>query len=438
MKKIYTALLAASLVAAIPAQPVLATNGMDMIGYSARSSGMGGADVAVDADATAVSGNPALIAGQAPRSATIGVSLLMPKMGLTHNVPTGPATVVVDEIDGEAQYFPMPTLGYVHKIGDSPVTLGLGLYAQGGMGVDFQDVSTGMGTKDELTSNVSFMRLNPILAYRAADWLSLGATVMVGYAQAEFSMYPETSYPGVFAGMDVTDLSSMGYAGRVGAQVKLGPMVRLGATYTSESSIDLDNGTLTMNFGSMGGKVDYDVKMGDFSWPQEAEAGIAVLPFKGLTVAADVKWINWSATIDKPTLTVSGGPAGLERPFRDANGNPSDTMTFDMAWDDQIVYAIGAEYAVNETHTLRAGFNYGKNPVPDDNLNPLFPAIVEKHATLGYGLNLGQWVFDLAYEYAFENKQTNNNANQAVNPFGPGLEVTHSQSTVHAELSYRY
>lgn len=437
MKKICTALLAASLVVTMSPRPGLATNGMDMIGYGFRSSGMGGADVAVDSDATSVGGNPALINGS-PRSATIGVSVLMPDLGLSHNVPTGPATAVVDEVDGEAQYFPMPTLGYAHKLGQSPFTLGLGLYAQGGMGVDFQDVNTGMGTKDELTSNVSFMRLNPILAYQAAEWLSLGATAMVGYAQCEFSMYPETFYPGVFAGMDVESLSSMGYAGRVGAQVKLGPMVRLGATYTSESNIELEDGTLTMNFGSMGGKVDYDVQMDEFTWPQEFEAGIAVLPVKGLTVAADVKWINWSATIDKPTLTVSGGPAGMEKPFRDASGNPTDTMVFDMNWDDQVVYAIGAEYAVNGTHTLRAGFNYGKNPVPDDNLSPLFPAIVEKHVTLGYGLNLGKWAVDLAYEYAFENDQTNDNTNPAVNPFGPGLELTHAQNTVHAQISYRY
>ena len=232
---------------------------------------------------------------------------------------------------------------------------------------------------------------------------------MVGYSQCEFSMYPKTysagpdGTPGTgddFAGMDVTGLKSFGFAGRVGAQVKVGQMVRLGATYTSESTIKLDDGNAKLNFGQM--KVNYDAEMQDFTWPQEVEAGIAVTPAKGLTVAADVKWINWSAAIDQPKLKISNPDhaAGDDRPRH---------RTFDMAWEDQWVFAIGVEYAMNAKHTLRAGYNYGKSPVPDDNLNPLFPAIVEQHLTLGYGLTHGQWGVNLAYEHAFENTQVNNN-----------------------------
>jgi hypothetical protein len=58
--------------------------------------------------------------------------------------------------------------------------------------------------------------------------------------------------------------------------------------------------------------------------------------------------------------------------------------------------------------------------------------------TLGYGLTLGKWGINLAYEHAFENTQVNNNTNQQVNPFGPGLEVSHSQNTVSLDATYRY
>jgi long-chain fatty acid transport protein len=123
----------------------------------------------------------------------------------------------------------------------------------------------------------------------------------------------------------------------------------------------------------------------------------------------------------------------------DSQGVPAEmSIPFDMAWEDQWVYAIGVEYAFNAMNTFRAGYNYGKNPVPDNNLNPLFPAIVEHHLTLGYGLTFGQWGVNLAYEHAFENTQTNNNPNQQVNNFGPGLEVSHSQNTASLEATYRY
>jgi long-chain fatty acid transport protein len=394
------------------AAPAGATNGMDMVGYNTRAIGMGGADVAVDSDASAVGGNPALISTAAPSSATIQLTALMPQLNYSD-----PA----NDVDGEDQIFAMPMLGYVHKMAGSPWSVGLGVYAQGGMGVNFKNVRTPAGNQDEMTSTVSFLRVNPIVAYQVNDALNLGATLMVGYAQAQFTLFPST--PGNGSGLNVQDLASFGYAGRIGAQYKVSPKVRVGATYTTASSIDLDDGTAVLNFGPMG-YVKYDAQLEDFSWPQEAEFGVAYTPAPGLTLAADVKWINWSATIDTPKLKVSNPPAGFpDSPF------PGGAAEFDMGWDDQWVFAFGAEYAINAKHTVRAGFNYANNPVPDDKLNPLFPAIPTTHASLGYGLNLGKWLFDLAYEHAFEETQKS-----SVSPF----EISHSQNTVSLAATYRY
>jgi len=234
---------------------------------------------------------------------------------------------------------------------------------------------------------------------------------------AKFSMFPDTA-----GGMDVEDLASFGFAGKVGAQYKLGPQWRIGATYTTESSIDLDDGTAKMNFGPMG-KVEYDAQMEDFTWPQEVEFGVAYLPIKGLTLAADVKWINWSATIDKPKLKLSNPNVPVPAQYQ------SMTQTFDMGWDDQWVWAIGAEYAINAVHTVRCGFNIANNPVPDDKLNPLFPAIPTTHLTLGYGYTQGKWSFDASYEHAFEESQKNPDN---------GIEIDHSQNTVSVAATYRY
>jgi len=442
MKTIFAVLCAAVLLGGFAVAPAGATNGMDMIGYGTRAIGMGGADVAVAGDAGNVSGNPAAVSQAAASSAEIGLTLLMPSMSMTHDAD-GLGPTAAESIDSNSQYFFMPQLGYVHRLKGSPLALGFGLYAQGGMGVDFHGVNPGNGTQDELTSQVSFMRLNPIVSYQVNDNVSLGATLMIGYAQCRFSMYPNTFIQDTdpntkgdqsFGGMDVTGLHSLGFAGRVGAQVKVGEMVRLGAMYTSKSTIDLGGGTAEMNFGP-NGTVKYDAEMQDFTWPQEVEAGIAVLPIKGLTVAADVKWINWAATIDQPKVVVSN-PDAAWAPATPFPGG-SDTRAFNMAWNNQWVYAIGVEYAINGMHALRAGYNYGKSPVPDDNLNPLFPATVEHHVTLGYGLTLGNWGVNLAYEHAFKNTQVNNTDWQA-NDFGPGLEISHSQNTFSLDATYRY
>lgn len=424
MKKTLAVLGAAALIGSLAAAPAGATNGMDMVGYSTRSIGMGGADVAVDSDASAVSGNPALISTATPSSATAGATALMPWLDMDVD-GAGPTP----NVDGNNQLFLMPMLGYAHRLGASPWSVGLGLYAQGGMGVLFEDVPTSPTTADEISSKVAFARLNPVVSYKVSEQLNVGATVMFGYAQAEFAQFANS--PG---GMEVKDLWSFGFAGKVGAQYKIGDQLRIGATYLTESKVDLDDGTATLNFGSQGGLVEYEAKMEEFTWPQELEFGVAYLPIKGLTIAADVKWINWSATIDQPKLVLSNPPAGFPAtPFPSADGTPmsSDTVAFDMGWDDQWVYAIGAEYCINPVHTVRAGVNFANNPVPDDKLNPLFPAIPTTHATVGYGLNLGKWAVDFAWEHAFEKTQ------QSTNPQMP-VEISHSQDTVSLAATYRY
>ena len=258
MKKVFSALGATVLVGVLAAAPAGATNGMDMIGYSTRSIGMGGADVAVDGDASSVGGNPAVVSAATPSSATLQFTGLMPS--LTYKDP-------YQEVDGESQTFPMPLLGYVHKVAGSPWSVGIGMYAQGGMGVDFKNVMTPAGTKDEIMSEVAFLRVNPLVAYEVNPNLKLGATLMFGYAMAKFSLFPDT--PGMNSGMDVKDLTSFGYAAKIGAQYKVNDQLRLGATYLSKSSVNLDGGTATLNFGPQGGLVKYDAAMEDFTWPQE-------------------------------------------------------------------------------------------------------------------------------------------------------------------------
>jgi long-chain fatty acid transport protein len=425
MKRASALVASAALIGVLAAPAAWATNGMDMIGYGTRAIGMGGADVAVDGDASSLGGNPAVIAGLVPSSATVGLTALMPV--LKYKDP-------MQSIDGKKEVFYMPSLGYVHSSG--PWAFGVGAFAQGGMGVHFDGVQAFPGAAgDQLMSEVGFMRINPAVAYRVSNELSLGATLLIGYAKAKFSYLPETYSPGPdgtpgtaddFGGMKVKGLESWGYGAKIGAQYRIGDQVRLGASYMSKSKIDLDGGTATLNFGPMGKPV-YSAALEDFTWPQEVEFGVAYLPIKGLTLAGDVKWINWSKTINKPGLKVSNPPAGYPpAPF------PSgDTYTFDMGWKDQWVYALGAEYAINPKHTFRCGLNFANNPVPDDKLNPLFPAIPTTHATVGYGINLGKVTLDLAWEHAFEKTQKNSNP---ATPF----EISHYQNTLSFDATYHY
>ena len=413
----------------------LATNGMNMIGYSVRSSGMGGSDVAVGADCSGSSCNPATQGRSGSRSLAMGVSVLMPELSIESGNDHGAA---------KDHFYPLPYVSYVQPLSEtSPWILGFNVYAQGGMGVDFQDVSTFAGTEDSVESLISYVRLTGTGNYSVSDKLSIGFGLMAGYVDLNFSVFPDTysvgqdGSPGTaddFWGIDARGFNSYGIAGRLGLHYKVTDGVSLGLQYTSEAVLDPDGGELVLNLGEQ--KVSYDAEIESFTWPREFEFGVAVQATPYLLIAADVKWINWSSAIN--VLTVRGKGPGATVSLAEPE------FDFNMKWRDQWVFAIGAEYAIDGKHTVRVGYNYGKNPVPDSNLSPLFPAIVEHHVTLGYGYSWGKWAIDCAYEHAFENEQTNFSPGPPLDPDGiaspflSGVKVGHRQDTVHLVLTYYY
>ncbi len=396
----------------------LATNGMNMIGTGAVASGMGGADVAVPAGCTAIAGNPAQLATTCNKVVSAGTALLMPKMDVK--------TPGSSEVGNENQTFPLPFLGYAQRIGVSPWSVGLGIFAQGGMGVDFREVPAGPGAKDDLYSQVAFLRFAPTVAYNVTDSFTLGASLFAGYATVNYEFFPNLPM-----GQSVTGLSSYTLAGRLGMNYQINEKWAVGGTYTSKSSMDLENGEMKANFGAMGVVTYKDVSMEDFTWPQQFEVGLSFRPSPKWLLAFDISWINWANAIETVKVKASNPNVAVPPQFQNLD------VPFIMDWKDQWVFALGAQYEINQNWTVRAGYNYGASPVPDETLNPLFPAIVEHHATVGFTFTYGDFDIDFAYEHGFENTQKNTGALSQTNPFA-GTEVSHYQHTLHFMFSYRF
>jgi long-chain fatty acid transport protein len=174
--------------------------------------------------------------------------------------------------------------------------------------------------------------------------------------------------------------------------------------------------------------------------PQQLGFGAAYEFMQGkLLLASDVKWINWS----------------------DAKGYD------DFDWDDQVVFAIGGQFRATESLVLRAGYNYGSNPVNEHNgwdgsfgptgpnsFNTVqgkniptyyyetfriigFPAVVEHHLTLGMEYRFSQRFFlSLGGMYAFENSVTE----RGTDPFGQPvtLESTLKEYGLDLGLTWRF
>ena len=86
-------------------------------------------------------------------------------------------------------------------------------------------------------------------------------------------------------------------------------------------------------------------------------------------------------------------------------------------------------YKVSEQLTLRAGLNLADNPIPDAMVNPLFPATVKDHYTLGLGYKVSdRSEFNASLAIAPSTTVTN----------GMGVSMSHSQSNVQLMYTQRF
>ncbi|HET8541598.1 MAG TPA: outer membrane protein transport protein [Anaeromyxobacter sp.] len=394
----FTAVFAALAVAA----PAAATNGMRMIGFGPVQNSMGGASIAAPLDATVTVTNPAGLSALAPRVDLAGQAF-MPSVEYDATWSMGgPPADVSQESDRPTDF--LPTLAGVFKVQDK-LTLGLAALGTAGMGVEYS--AGGLYGSETLTSYLNF-RVAPAAAYRVTDALSLGLAVNLMYAQMEYDVMEGMLLPHDAVG-------SFGYGATVGVTFKASEMVTLGAAYETKSFFQ------DFEFDVAG-----ETQALDFDQPMIASVGAAVRPLQGLLVAADVQWINWSDTMGKDLPEWSANPLG--------------EPAWNMNWDDQVVFKLGAEYALAAVKGLaiRAGYNYGASPVDTAQAfeTIAFPAIAEHHFTVGAGYETPKFAVNFAAVYSPEATAS---ASSPTQPQGiPDYEVRMSQLAFELGAAYRF
>ena len=406
-----------------------ATNGLYLTGYGPEELGRGGANLAVSDRSLGLNSNPAGIAQLQGDHFTASLAVLSPTLEFENmvNAPTA----------ANDRYFPLPAFAWVRSGKETPWAWGVGFIAQGGMGATFDDLNTFFGTQDQTYTQVRFMTLSPTVAYSFSEDAAIGATLNLGYADAAFRFFPDTSFFNTqnpqmsFFGPKMEDAGGVQTSLRLGGWWRPNPRWSFGAIYQTKTNSTFDGGTLRVNFQQMPGlgqKVDYDAEMDGFTFAAQAGVGTAVRVTDKWLLLVDVKRYFWDGAIDTIQVigtspSVAGAPSRVELPFV-------------FNWKDVWVLALGSEWRASDEWTLRAGYNYGENPVPDETLTPLFPATTEHHLSVGASVLKGSVTYEFALEHALNASNTNNNTDPMVNPFGPGARVDHSQWTVAFGVSW--
>ena len=421
--------------------PAGATNGMLMEGYGPIATALGGAAQAIDHGTAAMAMNPAtlsLMPTRARHDAALGM--------LGPDVKSGVPGSVAAKSSGTS-YF-MPALGYTRRSQDGSVVYGFGVFAQGGMGTEYgADSFLAMGSGAPVRSELGVGSLLFPVAWRVSPTLAVGATVDWMWAGLDLRMAASGAQLGALVtgasgnlgaalpvlasapwarvdfsnGSDFTGRArATGWGGKLGLVWQPATELTLGASYRFKSSLkDMSTPDGGASMSAAGGFGDVGrMTVVDFQWPAVAAVGLGWRFRPDWLLAADVRRIAWADVM-----------ASFRMRYESAAMGGSVSFSLPQAWDNQTVTALGLAWSMNDRLTLRAGLNVAANPIPEALVNPLFPATVKRHYTLGAG-----WRFGNANEL---------NASLTLAPTatvvtGAGLEVSHGQTNVQLMYSYRF
>jgi len=406
-----------------------ATNGYFLIGYGAKSRGMGGVGVAYAQDAIAAAANPAGMAdaGVSTMRIDFGGEFFNPPRSVVHSSDTlnntpgvvPPITVTYEE--SGSNIFLIPSFGAIYKF-NRKMYMGMAVVGNGANTRYNQTVPGNANCSpgdpasyffnfncnadsDTVGANLLQAQMLPSIAYVLNKNNIIGASLAIGIQQ--FRAYGLGAFESLgFAGPGATGTSGNGNDWSYGAGVRFGWLgkfmddrLSLGANYSSRVFMT---------------KFDkYDTlfaEQGDFDIPENYAIGMAFKITPALTVAADIEQINYSniASIANP------GPnayvpsdlnplcPGPDTPICNLGGD----LGMGFGWKDATVYKIGLNYDYNKAWSFRAGYNHGDAVIPKDQVlfNMLAPATVEDHVTLGASYRPSKNIeWSATYVHGFEN-----------------------------------
>ena len=389
--------------------PAMATNGDNLIGVGPISRAMGGVGIAAPQDAiSAVFSNPAAMCF-GPYCPTSQVdfagTLFMPDV---KTKVTGAAVGGVNKASSDDETYAIPAFGVTVPIGEglNPPNWRFGLAAYGvtGLGVDYRETDVdranpGFGGNPLIAGTftaLQSMRFAPSVAYQPNAKLSFGLATVVEYSNLDLGEGADWDY---------------GFGLQVGTIYKATSNLSLGLNIITPRKLEFEK---VADFDFNGSLDDLDLEA-----PLEIGGGVAYT-FSNFLIETDVKWINWG----------------------DADGYK------DFDWEDQWVFAIGGQYQPIPNLILRAGYNYGKTPVDDnDGFNGQanksvqgktmptyyyetfrligFPALAEHHLTLGVGYDFTPtFSVSMGYMHAFKNTLSET-----------GTDVTGTAVEIESELT---
>ena len=394
---------AVGLVFGLLVSPGHATNGYFAHGYGTIDKGMAGAATAYSQDAIAAATNPAGMAFVGNR-ADLGIELFSPRRKFTVSGSGEPQPGTFYLLEGTRQsrseYFPIPQFGY-NRVLDDRHTLGLTIFANGGMNTDWSGADGGPFFAGEAGVDLAQLFVAPSWTRRLGADQAIGVAPVFVWQRFEGkgvgSFAPFSADPEALSNNGKDD--SFGYGLQLGWQGQLGPTLRGGLSWRSRIRMQ--------EFDRYAGLF---AEQGGFDIPQMVNVGLAWSGLADHWLLLDVQHIRYSE-IDSVANALLPNLVTARLGDDDGAG---------FGWEDMTVVKLGWQWRQDDRRTWRAGISYGEQPISTSEVlfNILAPGVQEWHFTGGFSRRLdnGRVVSGMAF-YSPEKSV------RGANPLGPGQDI---------------
>ena len=298
-----------------------------------NASGLGNAyagQAASAQDASTIFFNPAGLTMLPDRQLVAAGHLIKPQVEFS-----GSSTIGGDDGGDAGGLAVVPNAYFAYRL-TPDIHAGIGMNAPFGLKTEYD--STWAGRTQGIKSELKTINLNPSIAWKATDTLSLGAGLSIQYAEATL-----TNLTG--AGLLTVQGDNYGWGFNLGALWQLSDATRIGLAYRSEVDQKLEGTAEFSVVTALNGPVTASVTL-----PDSASLSLVHQLNPKWELLADVTWTGWSDFYKLAIVRTDGSPLG------------SPTIE---NWSDSYRYSVGANYRLNDKLTLRGGVAYDETPVSD-------------------------------------------------------------------------
>jgi len=387
-------------------------SGFALIEQSVSGMGTAYAGSAAQAqDATTIYFNPAGLTHLKEPQAIAATHIVVPQAeydekGSTHALSLFGVTLGTEDGGDAGDAAAVPNLYYARKLPNG-TSFGLGINVPFGLSTEYN--RNWIGRYHAVKSEVHTVNINPAIAFKATDQLSVGLGFNLQYIEAEltnaidFGLIDASLFGGAFGlpqggaadGFIKLKGSDWSAGYNLGVLYDFNDQTRFGLHYRSKVKHTLEG---KANFtvpgggaieGATGLFIDTDVES-TVSLPGSLSASIYHDLNNQWAIMADITWTEWSRV--------------KELRFEFENPVQADGVT-SLKWEDTYRYSAGITHTPNDTLTYRAGIAYDETPIPNSHFrSPRVPGADRLWLAIGLGYKYSsQLSFDIGYAHLFVN-----------------------------------